>query len=490
MASKDGNGYMMSMINQAMSILFNFVGEIILLYMLVVLCFYFTVFIVSAIELKKLQELDDVDPYEELIRSYDTKPISILVPAHNEAVGIRESVSSLLSLIYPEYEIIVINDASTDNTLEVMIHSFKMERIPVVIRKTLKCAAIHAVYRSKLSPNVYLIDKDHGGKADSLNAGITLSRFPYFCTIDGDSVLERNALLKVMKPIIDSNESIIAVGGSVRIANGCTISSGEVMNIRLDRNPIVIMQVIEYLRAFLIGRIGLSKYNILMIVSGAFGVFNKKWAIKAGGYNTKTVGEDMELVVRLHQLIKDEKQDKKIKYIPDPVCWTEAPSNLRMLWRQRARWNRGLCETLWMHRKMLFNPKYKYVGLISLPYFFFIELLGTLVEFIGYLILIFGSLFSLISVTMSVLLFCFSLLLGSLLSMCGVLLEEWSLKRYPKVMDLVALFFFALTETFWYRPLTTFFRFTGILQIFSHGNKWKSMERKGLASKGKSNQVD
>jgi cellulose synthase/poly-beta-1,6-N-acetylglucosamine synthase-like glycosyltransferase len=190
----------------------------------------------------------------------------------------------------------------------------------------------------------------------------------------------------------------------------------------------------------------------------------------------------MELVVHLHELIKDEKLKKQVKYIPDPVCWTEAPSNLKMLWRQRARWNRGLFEVLWMHKKMLFNPKYKSVGLISLPYFFFIELLGTFVEFIGYLILIFGALFSMISVNMAVLLFCFSLLLGSLLSMCGVLLEEWSLKKYPKVIDLVALFFLALTETFWYRPLITFFRFTGILQIFTKGNKWKSMERKGISS--------
>lgn len=487
MDTKDGTRIMIDRLNQFISFIFYSVGLLILIYMLIVVGFYFLIFVVSAFELRKLQELDEVDPYEELIRSYDTKPISILVPAHNEAVGITESVNSLLSLIYPEYEIIVINDASTDDTLKVMIDQFQMEKVPIVIRKALDCAQIHAVYKSKTSPNVLMIDKDHGGKADALNAGINLSRYPYFCTIDGDSILERNALLKVMKPIIDSDESVIAVGGSVRIANGCSITSGEVMKIRLDKNPIVIMQVVEYLRAFLIGRIGLSRYNILMIVSGAFGVFNKGWVIKAKGYNTKTVGEDMELVVRLHERIKDEKLNKQIKYIPDPVCWTEAPSNLRMLWRQRARWNRGLFETLWMHKKMLFNPKYRSVGLISLPYFFFVELIGTFVEFIGYLILIFGSLFSLISVQMALLLFCFSLLLGSLLSMCGVLLEEWSLKKYPKVMDLVALFFFALTETFWYRPLTTFFRFTGILQIFSHGNKWKSMERRGVSSKSSLN---
>lgn len=482
MDPKNGTWLMIDAINQLMSTVFYMVGLLILIYMLCVVCFYFIIFIVSAFELKKLQELDEVDPYEELIRSYDTKPISILVPAHNEEIGITESVNSLLSLIYPEYEIIVINDASTDDTLSVMIEQFQMEKVPIVIKKVLNSAPISAVYKSKSSPNVLMIDKDHGGKADALNAGINLSKYPYFCTIDGDSILERNALLKVMKPIIDSDESVIAVGGSVRIANGCSITAGEVMKIRLDRNPIVIMQVIEYLRAFLIGRIGLSKYNILMIVSGAFGVFNKSWVIKAKGYNTKTVGEDMELVVHLHELIKDEKLKKQVKYIPDPVCWTEAPSNLKMLWRQRARWNRGLFEVLWMHKKMLFNPKYKSVGLISLPYFFFIELLGTFVEFIGYLVLIFGALFSMISVNMAVLLFCFSLLLGSLLSMCGVLLEEWSLKKYPKVTDLVALFFLALTETFWYRPLITFFRFTGILQIFTKGNKWKSMERKGISS--------
>ncbi len=468
------------MFTTVMNWIFYSAGIFVLIYMIGILAFYFFMFITSAIELRRLYGLDEDDYYEELLYSFDTKPVSILVPAYNEEVGISHSVRSLLSLNYPEYEIIVVNDGSKDGTLEKMIKDFSMKKIPLVVRKKLETNEIKDIYQSTIHPNVYLVDKVNGGKSDALNAGINISKYPYFCTLDGDSILERDSFLKVMRPIIDSNGKVIAVGGSVRIANGCKIERGEVVQVGLPKKPIVIMQVIEYLRAFLMGRVGLSKYNILLIVSGAFGVFQKDWVIKAGGYRRDTVGEDMELVVRLHRVIKDEDSDHEIRYIPDPVCWTEAPDSLRVLQRQRSRWHQGLFETLWTHRKMIFNPKYKSVGLVSLPYFLFIELLGALVEFFGYLIVVFGILFSLVSWQMATLLFVVSLLYGSFLSMCGVLLEEWSLRKYPKLMDIVKLFLLALSETFWYRPMTTFFRIRGFFQMRKH--KWGDMERKGVSS--------
>jgi cellulose synthase/poly-beta-1,6-N-acetylglucosamine synthase-like glycosyltransferase len=464
-----------------MSNVFYFTGIFLILYMLFVFTFYLFIFFVSAVELRRRLGIETTQ-HEELLYSYDTKPVSILVPAYNEQMGIVQSVRSLLSMNYPEYEIVVINDGSKDNTLQVMIDQFSMEKIPLVIRKSLNTKEIKTVYRSKVYKHVYLVDKENGGKADALNAGINVSKFPYFCSLDGDSILERDAFLQVMKPIIDSNGEVIAVGGSVRIANGCKIERGEVVEVGLSRRPLVIMQVIEYLRAFLMGRIGLSKFNILLIVSGAFGVFHKDWVLKAGGYNPETVGEDMELVVRLHRLLKDEKSSNRIEYIPDPVCWTEAPESIRVLQRQRSRWQRGLFETLSLHRGMLFNPQYKSVGLISLPYFLLIELFGAVVEFLGYIIIIMGITFSLISWKMALLLFCLSLLYGSFLSMCGVLLEEWSLRKYPKVKDLIKLFFMALSETFWYRPMTTFFRIQGLLQARNKKHQWGDMERKGVSS--------
>ncbi len=194
-----------------------------------------------------------------------------------------------------------------------------------------------------------------------------------------------------MKPILESNGEVIASGGSIRIANGCKIQNGDILQVGLSEKPLVIMQTIEYLRAFLMGRIGLSRHNLLLIVSGAFGVFSKSWVLEAGGYKKDTVGEDMELVVRLHRLIKEKKLKKKIVYIPDPVCWTEVPEEMTYLRRQRRRWHQGLFESLWAHKPMLANPKYGTLGFIALPYFWLVEFLGPIVECTGYLYILFSS---------------------------------------------------------------------------------------------------
>lgn len=451
-------------------------------YMAIIAVFYLVIFIISAQHLRKQYLLDETRPYEELLDSEDTKPISIIVPAYNEEVGIYSSVRSLLSINYPEYEVIVVNDGSKDGTVKEMVERFQMVKVNLVVRKRLETEEVKTIYRSKVYDHLYLIDKNNGGKSDALNAGINVSHYPYICSLDGDSVLERDAFLKVMKPIVDSNGEVIVTGGSIRIANGCEIVRGEVMKVHLAKQPIVIMQVIEYLRAFLMGRIGLSRHNLLLIVSGAFGLFNKEWVVKAGGYRTKTVGEDMELIVRLHRLIKEEKSGKRIEYVPDPVCWTEAPDSLKILRRQRSRWQRGLFEALWLHKKMIFNPKYGLVGFVSMPYFLFIELLSAVIEFIGYLIVIVGLAFSLINVQIAFFLFMMSFLYGSILSMSAVLLEEWSLKKYETKRELTKLFFFSLSEVFWYRPLTVLWRFEGFIQaLLNRRSNWGEMTRKGIS---------
>lgn len=461
--------------------LFDYLGLAIFIYMIGASVFYLVLFMFSFLVLRKERGLNKKVPYEDLLVSEDTKPISILVPAYNEETGIVSSVRSLLSMNYKEYEIIVINDGSKDETLERMIEAYHMVETTMTIRKQVPSNEIKTVYRSKLFDNLVLVDKINGGKSDALNAGINTSRYPYICTLDGDSLLEQDALLKVMKPIIDSNEQVIATGGSVRIANGCLVERGEVMNVGLPRNPIVIMQIIEYLRVFLIGRIGLSRHNLLLIISGAFGVFNKSWVIKAGGYERGTVGEDMELVVRLHKLIAEEKSDKQMQYIPDPVCWTEAPESISILSRQRTRWQRGLFETLRKHKDMMMNPKFKKVGLISMPYFLLIELLGAFVEGLAYVFIVSGLFFSLISIELTILLFLVTWFYGCYISMCGVLLEEWSLRRYPKKRHLLILFFYASTEMFWYRPLTVWWRLEGVWQAFRKKTEWGVMTRKGVS---------
>ncbi|WP_051120204.1 glycosyltransferase family 2 protein [Bacillus sp. 1NLA3E] len=453
----------------------------IVIYMAIVICFYSIIFFISMLQLRKEYKLNRNQPFQEYMNDLNVKPLSILVPAFNEEPGIVHSIRSLLSINYPRYEIIVINDGSTDKTLQKVIEHYEMIEIERVVRKQIDTAPIKKIYQSTILPELYLIDKENGGKADALNIGLNFSHYPYFCSLDGDSILERDAFLKVMKPIMDSNGEVIASGGSIRIANGCDIQSGHMVRIGLPNNPLVMMQIIEYLRAFLMGRIGLSKYNLLLIISGAFGVFSKSWVIQAGGYNPNTVGEDMELIVRVHRLLKERGEKKRIVYIPDPVCWTEVPETMKYLRRQRRRWHRGLLESLWTHRKLTFNPKYGSIGLISFSYFWIIEFFGPVVELSGYIYIIVSLFTGGVYVEFAILIFLLSCLYGSLFSMTAVLLEEWSLRKYPKISQIIILFLYSLTETIWYRPLTVLWRVEGIWQMLTGDRSWGEMKRKGVS---------
>ncbi|WP_059172808.1 glycosyltransferase [Bacillus sp. FJAT-27445] len=458
-----------------------FFGWFIAIYMCGVIVFYCVILFFSVVQLRRESQLDRDQAYMEYTNEIYTKPVSIIVPAYNEEAGVVQSVRSLLSLNYPLFEVIVVNDGSKDQTLGKMIDHYEMKEISKVIRKQLDSKPIRRIYQSSLLPNLYMIDKENGGKADALNAGLNFSNYPYVCSLDGDSVLERDAFLKVMKPIIDSDEEVIASGGSVRIANGCEIRDGHILKIGISSHPLVIMQIIEYLRAFLMGRIGLSRHNLLLIISGAFGVFSKRWVMEAGGYKTDTVGEDMELVVRMHRLIKEKGLKKKVVYVPDPVCWTEVPEDLATLRRQRSRWHRGLFESLWAHRKLTLNPKYGSIGFVAFPYFWFVEFLGPIVELSGYVFVLLclflgGSYFE-----FAILILLLSLLYGSVISMAAVLLEEWSLTKYPQVRNIVKLFLYSLTETIWYRPLTVLWRCEGIWQVIKRDKSWGEMKRKGVS---------
>jgi cellulose synthase/poly-beta-1,6-N-acetylglucosamine synthase-like glycosyltransferase len=451
------------------------------LFMLIVISFYSVILLISVFQLRKKYHLDRDQVYEDYLNEFYTKPVSIIVPAFNEEAGIIQSIRSLLSVNYPTFEVIVVNDGSKDQTLEKLIKHYEMEEVNTVVRKQIETEPIKGIYQSSRLPNLFLIDKENGGKADALNVGLNFSHYPYFCSLDGDSVLEQDAFLKVMKPIIDSNQEVIASGGSVRIANGCQIENGHILNVGLSDKPLVVMQIIEYLRAFLMGRIGLSRHNLLLIVSGAFGVFSKQWVIQAGGYKRNTVGEDMELVVRLHRLLKEKNLHRKIIYVPDPVCWTEVPEEVKYLRRQRQRWHRGLFESLWAHRKMFMNRKYGTIGFISMPYFLIVEFLGPVVELSGYVFMSLCLLLGGIYLEFAILLFLLSLLYGSVFSMAAVLLEEWSLTKYPKVTDIIKLFLYSLTESIWYRPLTVFWRCEGIWQMFRGETRWGEMKRKGVS---------
>lgn len=429
----------------------------------------------------------DLSPiqYSTVLETELVPPLSIVVPAYNEEVNIVGSVRSLLGINYKQFEIVVVNDGSKDRTADIMIEEFDMSevkgRVPFAGLKR-ETKPIRAVYRSLRHPNLVLVDKENGGKADALNVGINVSRYPYFVSLDGDTVLDANAFIKVVKPIMDARpgEEIIATGGSVGIANGSMVDSGYLSsdNVRLSDKPLVIMQVIEYLRGFLMGRIGLSRYNMLLLISGAFGVFNKKWVVDVGGYETGTIGEDMELTVRLHQEIRRRKSKARIVYVPEPVCWTEAPESFTILRRQRTRWQRGLFESIWKHKNMVLNPRYGRVGMLSMPMFLFIELLGPLVEIFGYITVVFGFFLDRINIQVSLSLALMMLLFGSLVSAGAVLFEEWRFHNYNRIRDVLKMFAYALSESFWYRPVQTLWRTQGLIQAIrgkKHG--WGEMTR-------------
>lgn len=468
-----------------------FFNKFIFFYLVVVCSIYLLFFLLSFRRLKKEKGLNNVEPYKQLKISRFTPPISILVPAFNEEKGIIGSVLSLVTgsgpLDYPEFEVIVINDGSVDSTLKKMIKRFQMEEVKNKVyekRNGIETQSILATYQSQIFPYLFMIDKDNGGKSDALNAGINFAKYPYFASIDGDTVLEPDSFLKIMKPIIEnSEEEILATGGNILIANGSKIVKGQLQERRLSKKPLVIMQTIEYMRAFLMGRIGLSNNNLLLIVSGAFGVFKTSRVIEAGGYKVGTVGEDMEIVVRLHKLNIDNEWGGKIMFVADPVCYTEAPEKLKDLKTQRIRWHRGLFESLWNHKKMFFNPKYKGIGLAAMPYFVFIELLGPLIEVIGYLVVMLGLILGGVNFQSSILLFIMLVVYGSLLSLGAVLFEEWRLGKHKKISELNRLVLYSFTESFWYRPLLSIWRVqVFFLVVFKKDQGWGVIKRKGVSS--------
>jgi cellulose synthase/poly-beta-1,6-N-acetylglucosamine synthase-like glycosyltransferase len=418
-----------------------------------------------------------------LLRSPFTPPVSVLAPAYNEQANVVENVRSLLMLDYPLFEVIVINDGSTDNTLEALIEEFELRPTARSFEYAVPCKAVRCVYESATYSNLVLVDKDNGGKADALNAGLNLSLYPLFCAIDADSILDSDALLRLVRPFVDAPGVAIAAGGVVRVANGCDIRAGRVREVRLVRRALPLIQIVEYLRAFLFGRMGWSGGNSLLVISGAFGLFDKRTAVLAGGYATDTVGEDMELVVRMHRVVHDRKQPYRIGFVPDPICWTEVPETLRVLRRQRTRWQRGLIDTIVRHRGMIGRPRYGTVGLVSLPAFALFEMLSPLIEFSGYVLLPILWWNGLLDASYAGTFLVLSLIYGALVSVLAVLLEDLAFRRYPRLRDLGLLLGGAILENLGYRQLTVWWRVRAFWEYFRGDLSWGVMERRGVGAR-------
>ena len=443
--------------------------------------FYFMLTLVGFFALRRVRFGISSGELEILFKSPLVPSVSVLAPAYNEGLLIRESVRSMLSLRHPKQELIVINDGSTDDTLQRLIEEFRLFRSVRVPLAKIPTGPVRAVYESRDPISLIVIDKENGGKADALNCGINYARNDLIAAVDADSIFERDALLLMSYPFLERPEDTVAVGGIIRIANNCKIQHGRITGIRVPDRLLPRIQVVEYLRAFLGGRVALSYAKSLLLISGAFGVFRRDAVLLINGFLPNSLGEDLELVIRLHRYRRDHHLPCNVEFVADPVCWTEAPESWRVLFRQRIRWQRGCMESLLIHRKLIGNPKYGSVGLLGLPYFLIYEALGPVMELIGYCFTSVGLTFSFIPIESALSFLAVSVLFGILLSVSSIVLEEFTLQRYPKANDIWKLLGAAVVENLGYRQITMTWRLLAILEMLrKQHSSWGVMLRTGF----------
>jgi poly-beta-1,6-N-acetyl-D-glucosamine synthase len=463
------------------------VDNVIFIYVVAICATYIFLSVMSAIYLSKYIRKNSFIDYTSIISSPLAPSVSIIAPAYNESKTIIENVRALMSLYYPDFEVIIVNDGSTDNSLDLLIKEYNLEPVNYASNDHIETQFVRNIYKSrnKSFGNLIVIDKENGGKADSLNAGLNVANKEYFVAIDVDSIIDPYALLKIAKPFLEEKDKkIIATGGVIRIANSCVINNGQVLEVRLPNKFLARMQVLEYTRAFLMGRMAWSALDGLLLISGALGMFNKEIAIKCGGYLTSTVGEDMELVVRMRSFMVKTKQKYKVAYVPDPLCWTEVPESIKILGRQRNRWTRGTIDTLFIHRKMFFNPKYGLMGMLSYPFWFFFEWLAPLVETFGIFYFLLMALLGQIHWSFFMLLLLFVYVFALSFSTYSLLFEELTYHKYEKKREVLRLFLIAFVEPFLYHPLIVWFAIKGNWDFFVNRQRaWGNMERKGFESK-------
>lgn len=421
-----------------------------------------------------------IDDLPGLFKSRLAPGVSILVPAHNEEAAIVDSVRSLLMSHYPKFEVVVIDDGSTDRTVAELIEAFGLRKVYRVARDEITTAKVQATYLSKQYDNLVLILKDRGGKADALNAGINAAKHPYFFSVDADVVLERDAVIRTMKPVMRDPDRVVASGGIIRVANGCKIVNGRMVKAGLSPRHLPVLQVVEYIRAFSAGRAGLSVLDSLLIISGAFGVFDTRLARNVGGYRLGTVGEDMELLVRMRRRLIEQGTKHHVLYLAYPVAWTEVPETFGLLGRQRARWQRGLCETMWHHRRMIFNPRYGHIGMVAMPFFLLVEFIGPIAEASGYVLLLWWIATNQVFWPFFWWFLTLSVLWGVLLSFAAVLFEDVNFTWYRLRRSLTRLLGHALLENMGYRQLTVAWRLRGVWQFLRGETAWGHMEHRGF----------
>ncbi len=419
-------------------------------------------------------------PIRDFRSSPETPPVSIVMPVHNEERSVIRSVRAALSIEYPLFEVILVNDGSTDQTLKTVIDAFGLKKIDRVYRNFLKTKTVRGFYYSDAMPNLVVVDKEPGGKADALNCGINVSRSPYFCSVDADSLLEKDALIRLMTPVLESNVPVIACGGVVRVLNGVRLQDDMTIGkIELPDSPIILFQIVEYLRGFLFGRVGWDALNSLLIISGTFSLFHKATVIEAGGFRVGNVSEDMEMIVRLHKVRRLQKKPYRIRFISDPICWTEVPESMKMLARQRRRWHLGLIQSIFHNREMLFNRRYGTIGMFVMPYYVLFEVVGPFIEILGYIVVLLSYAVGLLAAKFLLLFITLAIFYGIFLSTAGIFLEELTYRRYPTWGHLFQLLLYGVFENFGYRQINSFWRLQAMVRYLTGRRAWEHVEHKG-----------
>lgn len=448
---------------------------------------YIILSIISAFETIEYFKKNSFINYKKILSSNAAPSISIIAPAYNESLNIVENVRSLLSNHYVNYDVIIVNDGSKDNSLEKLIEAYDLVNVDYLINQQISTQPLRKGVFKSTNPafeKLIVVDKENGGKADALNMGLNISNSKYVACIDVDCLLLEDALQKMVKPFLEATEKkVVATGGVIRIANSSIIKDGKLMDVNLPTKLIEKAQILEYLRSFLLGRMAWSRLNGLLVISGAFGMFDKKIAIEVGGYDTSTVGEDMEIIVRVRRYLEEKKVNYKVAYIPDPLCWTEAPDNYKIFISQRNRWTRGTIEVLRKHRKIAFNPNYRNLGLLSYPYWLIFERFAPVIEVIG--IIYFGILIALNEVKWDYALafFILAYLFTILLSLGAIFSEELTYHQYKKKKTGLKLIIISLLEPFVLHPFILYAAVRGNLDyFFNKKKKWGEMTRKGLGN--------
>jgi len=468
-----------------LSTIFSVLQVAILVYFVTINTVYFVFTVIAFFDLLAFDRRTRRRGAGDVVSGTTFRPISIIVPALNEEATIVSNVNSMIEIGYPEFEVIVVNDGSEDETLDRIKKGFSLFPVTDTTRPQLQTKRIRGLYRSLDHPNLIVIDKDRGGKSDALNAGINVSNFPLFCAVDADSLLNSDALLRIGRPFVE-DDRIVAAGGVVRVLNGAVVENDRVVKSRAPKDLILLCQSIEYIRGFLTGRTALARLNSLLIISGAFGLFLKNAIIAAGGYRTNTVCEDMELIVRLHRHSRENSLPWRVIFVPDPVCWTQVPSDYRSLMQQRDRWQRGLLESLLAHFKMFLNPRYGAVGLIGMPFYLFFEALGPVVELLGYVLIPVLWLFNLLDMQFAQMFFIMAVLYNIMLSLLALIVDDLLFQRYDRATDLIRMMFSAVFEFIGYRQILTVRRVGAFFTVLIRKQHWGEVRRESISDPKKS----